>query len=183
MTQLISIPTILPDRLVPTSAAKLSPSDHCAAMVFKVAGYVLALPYSAIIRVDTRANLNTSISPSETLVFINNVLVHMLELSRLLTAQLPNPRKQAGQSVATPDRSHPFVVLAQGQSGNVYAIPVEKPPTLQTLSLSEVCIIPSSYQMTIGYIASHLIVLSLQGQSTSVFLLDLDTSHRQLLTT
>lgn len=151
---------------------KLTPkTETCRAIVFKIAGHLLALPVQSVFRVISTSFLTSSNVGGTKLVHLDNKTLPILNLHQLLAHIKPS------NSVVTNSLSlnqQQFLLLAHSQPGKLSAIVVDEPPTLREISLTNTYLLPHSYQANIEKIATHVAVIPDKNANTTILLLDLE---------
>lgn len=131
--------------------------------MFAIANHLLALPVSAIFKVvQCSSSLRESIQNKELILFDNHPLT-LLDLYPLLT-QTSQPEQERSLDQC--------LVIAQAY-GNLYAIPVNQPPTLQDLILTEIHPLPATYNRAIASLVSHFAIVNQADKTLKILLLDL----------
>jgi hypothetical protein len=153
-------------------------TETCKAIVFNIAGHVLALPVAAIFKV-IRASIvfYTNLGDSR-LIHMENQALPILDLHLFLSQIRPSYNNSYTQ--ASSSSQEEFLVLVRSRSvslgsrqENLSAIPVDEPPILMDLPLSNAYMLPLSHRKKMGDIATHVVVIPYQGANITIMLLDL----------
>ncbi|HCF27724.1 MAG TPA: hypothetical protein DEV81_11135 [Cyanobacteria bacterium UBA11049] len=147
-------------------------SEFCSAMVFTIAGHLLALPVTAIHRVMATPPLLNINSSGLSLVNLSGFNITVLDLhSRLSTV------KPTGFNFfkSKPENKGQFLIVAYSHRGMLNGILVDEPPTLVELPLSAIRAFPRDYyQATPLGIASHIAVVPQEVGTLTIFLLNIN---------
>ena len=153
--------------------------ESCKVVAFQIRDHWLALPTPAVLKIARLPTSTNGGAELEGLTVWNNSPLAFLDLHSLLEA------KQNKQSLPPANWSSEyllrFVIIAQSQVTEPCAIPVDAPPTLMEIPLSEIKMLPSHYHQAIGGIAEHIAVLSHQGSALSILLLNLQQALNRSL--
>lgn len=147
-------------------------SEFCSAMVFTIAGHLLALPVTAIHRVMATPTLLNINSSGLSLVNLSGFNVTVLDLHPWL-----NTVKPTGFNFlkSKPENKGRFLIIAYSQPGMLNGILADEPPTLIELPLSAIRAFPRNYhQATPLGIASHIAVVPQEVGTLTIFLLKIN---------
>ncbi|MDJ0718274.1 MAG: hypothetical protein QNJ54_29285 [Prochloraceae cyanobacterium] len=157
-----------------TSIFKPNPTNQpeiCKAIVFEIAGHLLALPVSAVFKVIRSSIVFCTTLGNRKLVHVEDTAFPILDLHHFLSQVRPDRYDEyKKQFLSTQEQ---FLVLARLYRTNLCAIPVDDPPSLMKLPLSSTYMLPPSYREKIGDLASHVTIVPYQDSTISVMLLDL----------
>lgn len=142
-----------------------SNTDTCSAIVFTIAGHLLALPLPAVLRVLTSAVLDHS--SDKRLVYIEQQPIPLVDLRPSL--------QRLNASLSNAIAPQPFLLLAALHHTRSIAIPVDEAPNLMTLPQATMQALPQTYRQQISNIASHVAVIEQpkQPKPLTILLLDL----------
>ncbi|MCG8363158.1 MAG: hypothetical protein MJA27_07485 [Pseudanabaenales cyanobacterium] len=163
--------------MIPSLANPPSQIEYCKVVVFQILGHWLALPTSAVLKITRLPTPVNGGVEANGLTMWNNCPLVFLDLHALLAPkqyQLPPPESHSSGCLR-------FVIIAQSQATEPCAIPVDKPPTLMEIPLSEIQILPPHYHQVIGGIAGHVAVLPHQGSILNILLLNLQQALNKTL--
>lgn len=141
-------------------------TETCQAIVFTIAGQLLALPLPAVLRVLNSAVLNSN--SDNRLVYVDQQPIPLVDLR-------PSLRRLNDASVkAIASKPQPFLLLAALQSTRPIAIPIDEAPNLMTLPHATMQALPRTYRQQISNLASHVAVIEQQKQQKPLTILLLD---------
>lgn len=131
-------------------------------IVFKSADYLLALPISEVLKVVNYAAVENRGLKAMGVVQLGKHTIKVLDWHR----------SQLNSGDVVGDR--PFLVITRGSHGELCGLPVDEPPNLMELPLELMRNLPTSNRQA-GVLewVSHAAVLSQDGVTTTIFLLDL----------
>lgn len=163
----------------PSPSISRSQIESFKVVVFQVAGHWLALPTSAVLKITRLSQREPEKVKGDGLTTWNNLPLVYLDLSSLLSSQ-QQIRLFPPLGSQLPG-SHELVIIAQARASEPCAISVDKPPTVMELSLSEIQPLPPHYQHAIAGIADHIAVISDQGSTINILLLNLQQALNKSL--
>ncbi|MBD2461383.1 chemotaxis protein CheW [Oscillatoria sp. FACHB-1407] len=148
--------------IVPSTQSTTALEESCKAIVFAIANQLLALPLSAIVKVIyCSVELSHSIHNQELILFDHQPLTVLNLHSWLASTAMAQGR--------SPIRC---LIIAQAYQ-DLYAIPVDRPPTLQELPLADIQPLPVAYSKAIAQMADHFALVNQQDVTHKILLLDL----------
>ncbi|MCA1994666.1 MAG: chemotaxis protein CheW [Coleofasciculus sp. S288] len=139
-------------------------------IIFQIGDYLLALPMSDVLRVINCPPMVSGGLGSMGIVQLGHHTIRVLDLHQKLgIRQRLAPTE--GLPQVSDDRR--FLAIARSPQGELCGILVDEPPNLMELPLEMIRSLPSSSsQSGILDIASHVVVLSQDDLTTTIFLLD-----------
>jgi chemotaxis signal transduction protein len=147
-------------------------SEFCRAVVFTIAGHLLALPITAIHRVMITPTLLNINSNGVSLVHLSGLNITVLDLHPQLSAVKPT---SFNFFKSKPENKKQFLIVTYSQQGMLNGILVDAPPTIIELPLSAIRVFPRAYrQATPLGIASHITVIPQEIGTLTIFLLDIN---------
>ncbi len=153
--------------------------ESCKVVAFQIQDHWLALPTSAVLKIARLPTATNSDMEAGGLTMWNNSPLVFLNLHSLLSPrQNPQSLPSSNQASGYPLK---FVIIAQSQLTEPCAIPVDAPPSLMEIPLSEIKMLPSHYHQAIRGIAEHIAILSHQGSALSILLLNLQQALKKTL--
>ncbi len=148
-----------------------SKTETIKAIVFNIAGHLLALPVSAVFKVIRSSMFICSDLGNRKLIHVEEQALPILDLHQFLTRVQPHRQDDyKNQFLSTREQ---FLVLTHLRKGNLTAIPVDEPPSLIELPLGSIYILPQSYKEKINSIANHVVVCPYENSTLNIMLLDL----------
>lgn len=143
-----------------------SNTETCQAVVFTIAGHLLALPLPAVLRV--LATSTTSTTDDHRLVYVEQQPIPLVDLRPFL--QQLNDASTKVSAI----KPQPFLLLAALRATNPIAIAVDEAPNLMTLPQVTMQILPQTYRQQIGNLASYVAVIEQPKQQKPLTILLLD---------
>ncbi|MGF1486981.1 MAG: chemotaxis protein CheW [Prochloraceae cyanobacterium] len=148
-----------------------SATETTKAIVFDIAGHLLALPVSAVFKVIRSSMAICSDLGNRKLVHLEEQALPILDLHQFLARVQPHRQDDyQNQFLSTQEQ---FLVLTHFRKGNLSAIPVDEPPSLIELPLSSIYTLPKSYKEKISNLANHVAVCPYENSTINIMLLDL----------
>ncbi len=148
-----------------------SKTETTKAIVFDIAGHLLALPVSAVFKVIRSSMVICSDLGNRKLVHIEEQALPILDLHQFLARVQPHRQDEyQNQFLSTQEK---FLILTHLRKGNLLAMPVDEPPSLIELPLSSIYTLPLSYKEKISNLANHVAVCPYETSTISIMLLDL----------
>jgi chemotaxis signal transduction protein len=144
--------------------------ELCKAIAFSVSGYWLALPVASVIRVLPMSESSLFSHSDRGFTYIDGYPTVVLDLHPLFG------RLRYGK----PESESQFVAIARLDGHSLCAIPIDEPPTLLDIPLGEVGVLPQSYRQSLERVASHIVNVSQNGTTMTIFLLDLQGAMQAL---
>lgn len=136
-------------------------------IVFKISHYLLALPMTDVVKVISYSAIENKGLKSMGVVQVGRHMIKVLDWHQQLSY---------GDSVYLPEQ--PFLVITRQPQGELCGILVDEPPDLMELPQELLqSLTPSSHQYGVFEMVSHVAILSENGTTTTIFLLDM---HRNL---
>jgi purine-binding chemotaxis protein CheW len=134
-------------------------------IVFKIAGYLLALPISDVLKVVNFSPANSKKLTTMGLVQIGKYMIKVLDLHQQLSLDTLH------HWVDNPS----FMVVTHDSQGELYGISVDEPPDIVELPLLTIRSLPksTSHSKPIIEMVSHVAVLPEKEDIKTIFLLDL----------
>ena len=133
-------------------------SEAIKAIAFPVAEYLLALPIETVMKaIEAPPKLSAELDEAG-LLYLSDRAISLLDLHRKLVGKTHANRR--------------FLILAQLR-GEYFAIPVDEPPTLVEIPVSEIRSLPDSYRHANALgIASHVAIVPQEKTILEIFILD-----------
>jgi CheW-like domain len=148
----------------------LSPTtpETCGTIIFEVAGHSLALPSAAIAKINLLPeSLNQEVQTGE-LIYLGNQVATFLDLHSALS----HLKIRSTKGSETLSGTRKFLIIAYLED-TLCAIPVDKSPTLVTLPLADIQLLPQSYPKEVRSLFQHFIALPHPEGVRTIFLLNL----------
>ena len=130
-------------------------------IVFTIADYFLALPIAEVLRV-----VNCPAKTSSELEEIG-----MLQIDRYVIRVL-DLHQQLNEALSQRPKDPSFLVITQNSEGELWGIPVDKPPNVMEFPIQMMRPLPSG-EFNLLKIASHVAVISHEKVTATIFLVDL----------
>jgi chemotaxis signal transduction protein len=144
-------------------------SEPLRVVTFTIANHILALPIERILKIVNCPPQFCNRSSNMELIHLGRRTITILDIHRYLTPS----------TVLSPAQQH-FLIITPLQT-EVYAILVDAPPNLVELPTSAIRPVPQSYgQDSLDKIASHVAVLPEAETNSTIFLLDVEQTLRNL---
>jgi chemotaxis signal transduction protein len=144
-------------------------APECKAIAFSICGYCLSLPISAIVRVLPVTASAVFSNRNGGFTQIDGYPTVLLDLHPLF-AQLRYSKNSQAQ----------FLAIARIDTHTLCAIPIDEPPTLIDIPLNTVEPLPYTYRQSLERVASHIVNITQNNETTTVFLLDLKGAMQAL---
>lgn len=126
-------------------------------IVFEVAGYWLALPITAVIKV----------IPCPAIISNNNQGIGMVNLGSAVVSVVDLQFRFTSKSLVDPQ----FLILTFSQRREVFAIPTDRVPGMVEASLEQILPLPPAYRQVDALgLCSHMAVL--EQEKVTIYLLD-----------
>ncbi|HAC65342.1 MAG TPA: chemotaxis protein CheW [Cyanothece sp. UBA12306] len=160
----------LNNSIIPASNPSLSPSQKTeqyeSLLLFSVGKLNLALRVESAQKILRYSEIHGSGMTSVGLLHIDEQEITVIDLHKKLF--------QISQQLNS--RQKPFIILAKNSFNESFAIIVGETPTLREIPRSKIRILPDSYRRadTLN-IASHVTIIEEENQSSTVFILDVDS--------
>ncbi len=131
-------------------------------IVFTIADHSLALPIAEVLRV-----VNCPAKTSRELEEIG-----MLQIDRYVIRVLDLRQQLNAEALSQQPNDPSFLVIIQNSEGELWGIPVDKPPNVMEFPLQMMRPLPSG-EFNVLKIASHVAVISHEKVTATIFLVDL----------
>jgi hypothetical protein len=145
-------------------------TDICKAIAFSVSGYWLALPLASVIRVLPMPESATVGIGEHDFIQIDGYAAMLLDLHPVFSSL------RYGRT----DTKSQFMAIARLEGSTICAIPIDEPPTLLDICLTEVWVLPLTYRQRLDRISNHMVNVSQNGTNMTIFLLDLHGAMQTL---
>jgi hypothetical protein len=143
-------------------------AETCDAIAFEIAGYSLALPSSAIAKINLFPDFLDPNTQTGELIYLGNQVATFLDPQPLLSHLKANKIK----ALDPLPMMRKFLVIAY-MDETLCAIPVDKPPTMVALPLAEVQPLPQSYPKGLRSLFQNFIALASPEGVRTIFLVNL----------
>jgi hypothetical protein len=151
-------------------SSPVTSTDLCKAIAFSVSGYWLALPLASVTRVLPMPESALFSQSDRGFNRIDGYPTVLLDLHPIFS------RLRYGKA----DTKSQFLAIARLDGNTLCAIPIDDPPTLLDIPLTEVGLLPLTYRQSLDRVSSHIVNVSQNGTTMTIFLLDLHGAMQTL---